>query len=1140
MKLKRLILKNIASIEEAEIAFEHAPLDSEPVFLICGDTGSGKTTILDGICLALYGETPRMSKTAKEYYTDVSASEERREDVAINDCRQLMRRNTAEAWSIVEFTGTNGHEYRAEWYVARGHKRLNGNLQGVKWSLEDQTIQQTWTKIAEIRQEIQQAIGLTFAQYCRTALLAQGDFTLFLQSKETEKSEILEKLTGTEIYSQIGSRIFAMTRDKKKEYEEQRQRLCDIQILSDEEVKQIEESLKEQVKQLKQTERRRQEAQEKLEWIRQNTELLQQTRIIEEQCKKTENRLSSDEVKSKENVLSLWTGTEEIRTVWKQKLRAEQELSDCQKRERTLAMEYRQLLEGYAALTQKQEQRKREMKEREDEQNALAPLTPMLEQSQKIIGELQSLIKYEQRIRSIGEELDSVKAQLPEYRMNMEILQKKLERQNRELEIKQKEIADLRETLGQNEYTRLQSEHNQRTEELVRLTEAQQIILLLKEKVTQRQATLLEGEELRLQLVQYQEKETERKEQTAQQEKLFRQAEDLFNKQKMALSDWVRELRNQLHPGDSCPVCGSLIRNDLSEADFLSALTPLQQDLEQKKLKKEQAEKSMMELQALIKSTKERLTKQEKKLEEDTRAYRTVYQHTVTACAACGINQLHKDTQTAVDERIRENRERQKEIGNRMKTLQEQINRLNGLQQEKDRMQQQADRLRAQTNEQEIKISRLVKSMEEQQRSFQKELLEKEQLEKEVMPEILWENREELWQKDRGLLISRIEKEAERYRRNSESLQNLKESIHIGMMQLEQIEEQRKLCIRAFPLWTEYAASTSRPTEHLEARWNEMAHEVTTLQERYRRTEQELKILLQNEAEFFLMHPELSRTQLEQMAALTPHTVEAYRQETQALKDLYLKYKSNLQHSQNQLEEHRRKSPTLEESDTPEQLTALIGQLTGEAAQANQAIGRWQAQMESNLENLKKSENLRREIELQEKDYYQWYKLCALFGDDKGKKFRNIAQSFVLKELLDRANFYLARLTERYELSCQAGSLTILLTDWYQGGSSRPASTLSGGEGFLVSLSLALGLSSLNRQSLSVDTLFIDEGFGTLSSDYLNVVMDTLERLHQLGGKKVGIISHVEGLRERIRTQIRVKRIDQGRSCIEIVSNNES
>ena len=127
-------------------------------------------------------------------------------------------------------------------------------------------------------------------------------------------------------------------------------------------------------------------------------------------------------------------------------------------------------------------------------------------------------------------------------------------------------------------------------------------------------------------------------------------------------------------------------------------------------------------------------------------------------------------------------------------------------------------------------------------------------------------------------------------------------------------------------------------------------------------------------------------------------------------------------------------------------------------------------------------------------------------------------------------------MTDRYELECQAGSLTILLRDFHLGGAARPACTLSGGESVQVSLSLALGLSSLSRQSLSVDTLFIDEGFGTLSSDYLNTVMDTLEKLHRMGGKKVGIISHVEGLKERIKTQIQVRRIDSSRSEIKVVN----
>ena len=162
--------------------------------------------------------------------------------------------------------------------------------------------------------------------------------------------------------------------------------------------------------------------------------------------------------------------------------------------------------------------------------------------------------------------------------------------------------------------------------------------------------------------------------------------------------------------------------------------------------------------------------------------------------------------------------------------------------------------------------------------------------------------------------------------------------------------------------------------------------------------------------------------------------------------------------------------------------------------------------------------------------------MAALFGSADGKKFRNIAQSYVLRQLLAGANHYLSRLTDRYRMECLLGGLTILLRDEYQGGVKRPTSTISGGESFLVSLALALGLSSLNRKSLSVDVLFIDEGFGTLESDNLNTVMEALEKLHQIGGKKVGIISHVEGLRERIKTQIQVRRIDNSRSEILTVS----
>ena len=131
---------------------------------------------------------------------------------------------------------------------------------------------------------------------------------------------------------------------------------------------------------------------------------------------------------------------------------------------------------------------------------------------------------------------------------------------------------------------------------------------------------------------------------------------------------------------------------------------------------------------------------------------------------------------------------------------------------------------------------------------------------------------------------------------------------------------------------------------------------------------------------------------------------------------------------------------------------------------------------------------------------------------------------------------YLDRLSGRYVLDSRPGSLTLTVRDLYQGGAVRSVNTLSGGETFLVSLALALGLSSLSKGSLDVNILFIDEGFGTLSSDYLDAVMEALENLHQAGGRKVGIISHVESLRERIPVQIRVSRQGSSSSIVSVVT----
>lgn len=193
-------------------------------------------------------------------------------------------------------------------------------------------------------------------------------------------------------------------------------------------------------------------------------------------------------------------------------------------------------------------------------------------------------------------------------------------------------------------------------------------------------------------------------------------------------------------------------------------------------------------------------------------------------------------------------------------------------------------------------------------------------------------------------------------------------------------------------------------------------------------------------------------------------------------------------------------------------------------------------QLKQDADNKAKFESILKKIEIASAEHASWENLSSTFGSADGKKFRTIAQSFVLHDMLQKANVYLQQFIPRYEMKGQPGTLAIAVIDHEMVDSDRPISNLSGGESFLLSLSLALGLSSLSNQAMAMDTLFIDEGFGTLDSDYLSTVIDALEKLHNIGGKKVGIISHVDSLKERITTQIQVNNINNSHSEIKVVS----
>ncbi|MDE6106931.1 MAG: AAA family ATPase, partial [Bacteroidales bacterium] len=216
MKILAIRGRNIASIEgDFELDFRREPLASAGLFAITGPTGAGKSTLLDVLCLALYGKTPRLEK-ARENNVAIT---EVGKNLSPHDARFLLRRGCAEGYAEVDFQALSGEPYRVRWVVRRARDRADGALQEAEVRLYNlKTGREEGGKRTELWNRIAQLVGLSFAQFTRSVLLAQGDFAAFLKATQSEKAEILEKLTGTEVFGRISSALFQKNKEAAERY----------------------------------------------------------------------------------------------------------------------------------------------------------------------------------------------------------------------------------------------------------------------------------------------------------------------------------------------------------------------------------------------------------------------------------------------------------------------------------------------------------------------------------------------------------------------------------------------------------------------------------------------------------------------------------------------------------------------------------------------------------------------------------------------------------------------------------------------------------------------------------------------------------------------------------------------------------
>ena len=241
MKLKRLTIDNIASIEHAEINFDAAPLDGEHLFLITGETGSGKSTIIDCLCLALYGETPRLNAAKGTEYTT-----SQHDTLQTDNVRQLLRRGAVSAEISLTFNDNNEIPYLATWEVHRAYNKVDGSIQSVTRTLSTDAGVNPPVHLRnhkQINTLVSDLIGLDMNQFFRTVVLAQGKFSEFLNSDENEKAALLEKMTRTEIYTQLGKKIFLTFREKENIRNNLLDQVKNITLMEEDEKKKITEDI---------------------------------------------------------------------------------------------------------------------------------------------------------------------------------------------------------------------------------------------------------------------------------------------------------------------------------------------------------------------------------------------------------------------------------------------------------------------------------------------------------------------------------------------------------------------------------------------------------------------------------------------------------------------------------------------------------------------------------------------------------------------------------------------------------------------------------------------------------------------------------------------------------------------------------
>lgn len=1134
MKFLQLEILNLASLDKQGgevIKFEEGALGESTIFSIVGPTGSGKSTLLDAICLALYNRAPRYPRKKGdknqniEIFGEADANENNR--LAPTDSRNILTRGKKEGYSKLTFLANNGSIYRAEWHVRFQRVRY----ENAKTSLYKITRngEKLTEEIADWN-ELPNIIGLDYDQFLHTVLIAQGSFANFLTAKENERYELLEKLIGCEeTYTNIATEI---KKAKDQAVDAYNQMTASVEavkqnLLNDEELAQLQKEITLLEKAEKELDSQLQAISKDLQWYEENDKQTKQIAIYQADMEQAAN--ATKDIQAQILRLQLH---DEVQPAVNLLQEVERQIQSIHEQEEEILKSEAAMKSKVVSIT-KSEHTLSYLKEVVNKaQEQLEKNTPVIAEARalktKMEAAMPNLKEKKEALELAQKENLTAQRDVEENVRNIQKWEAETEKANLALKATQEEIAKQKQVLHEATQAAEQAwetERNKTAEQNIeelqnsktvadrKLQDVQQAIKV----VNHLDSTTTDKQKNKERILFLGDKNAEIDEALGKLtiEALTQETQTLRNAYTLMVSEKWEIHRANLTDGKPCPLCGSTTHPyHTDNRQFEEATTELSQLLKAKedllKLQQKQ-EKYLSGERKQNDGEVQTLQKQQEKLSGEIATYEEEWKALIGQYPKIPKEEAELKSLLPIYE------DKAKEATGKLSLF-------NKIQKEIERLTQLKDKAVKDEAAYESKASVILNNAQESTSICATKLAEHKAL--------------------TTNLISQEKNKKEAYEKALQAWNNTKKEMEEWQAQYQQIlngEEPDAAEQRLTAAKDEATKAADEQNENINKLKAELANskgshqtmlsQNKTMKENLQTKEKELNLWIEEYnkqlAEKSIEPRFIERNTIREML----HSAEdwnAIRREKDEKEKAVASTTALYQSAEKAHQQHLEHQPAKDRD-----ALLAIQQEYQERSQRNELIAA-NARMQNHQEAVKQLGDKTEALQLvtQEKD--DWTAITDAIGAD-GKTLRKIAQCYTLSFLITHANQEIRKFNSRYELQQVKHSLGIRVIDHDRADDIRDTTSLSGGETFIVSLGLALGLSALSSRNISFENLFIDEGFGTLDPDTLATVIDSLAMLQSSQGKKVGVISHTDTMSERITTQIRIiKNGNSGSSHIEI------